>query len=133
MTQMAETKDSDLDIKVLEAYEIRADTDHDSPSKHPEIPDGGWGWFVCAGTFIVNFIVFGIHNSFGVVYANLLDELKMGKAETGEFLILNLNLKNILMYCSLCIDNNAGLYKLRTERAGLGREMSKFDTISCDI
>ncbi|EDO46709.1 predicted protein, partial [Nematostella vectensis] len=44
--------------------------------------EGGWGWIVCAGTFIVNFIVFGIHNSFGVVYVNLLDELKLGKAET---------------------------------------------------
>lgn len=46
-------------------------------------PDGGWGWMVCAATFLVNFIVFGIHNSFGVIYANLLDELQLGEAETG--------------------------------------------------
>lgn len=80
---MAKDKDIDLDIKVLGGSEIP----DDSPSTHPEIPDGGWGWFVCAGTFIVNFIVFGIHNSFGVVYANLLDELNMGKAETGKFFL----------------------------------------------
>lgn len=53
------------------------------------IPDGGWGWVICSGTFAVNFIVFGIHNSFGVVYANLLDELQLGTAETGEFYVHN--------------------------------------------
>ena len=46
--------------------------------------DGGYGWIVCCGTFIVNFVVFGIHNSFGVVYVNLLDELKLGAMQTGK-------------------------------------------------
>lgn len=45
-------------------------------------PEGGWGWIVCCGTFSVNFIVFGIHNSFGVVYEYLVDEKSMGEAET---------------------------------------------------
>ena len=47
-------------------------------------PEGGWGWIVCCGTFSVNFIVFGIHNSFGVVYEYLVDEKSMGEAETGK-------------------------------------------------
>ena len=47
-------------------------------------PEGGWGWVVCCGTFSVNFIVFGIHNSFGVVYEYLVDEKNMGEAETGK-------------------------------------------------
>ena len=47
-------------------------------------PDGGYGWIVCCGTFIVNFVVFGIHSSFGVVYANLLDDLKLGEMQTGK-------------------------------------------------
>ena len=46
--------------------------------------DGGYGWVVCCGTFIVNFVVFGIHNSFGVVYVNLLDDLQLGEMQTGE-------------------------------------------------
>lgn len=54
------------------------------------IPDGGWGWYICCGTFVVNFIVFGIHNSFGVIYANLLDELKIGEAETGMYIYFHL-------------------------------------------
>lgn len=45
-------------------------------------PDGGYGWIVCCGTFIVNFVVFGIHNSFGVVYVNLLDDLDLGEMQT---------------------------------------------------
>ena len=46
--------------------------------------DGGYGWIVCFGAFIVNFVLFGIHNSFGVVYVNLLDELKLGAMQTGK-------------------------------------------------
>ena len=45
--------------------------------------DGGYGWIVCCGTFIVNFVVFGIHNSFGVLYVSLLDDLNLGEMQTG--------------------------------------------------
>ena len=51
-------------------------------------PNGGYGWIVCFGTFIVNFVVFGIHNSFGVVYVNLLDDLELGEMQTGKRLII---------------------------------------------
>jgi len=51
---------------------------------HNAKPDGGYGWIVCCGTFIVNFVVFGIHNSFGVVYVNLLDDLQLGEMQTGK-------------------------------------------------
>ena len=51
-------------------------------------PDGGYGWIVCCGTFIVNFVVFGIHNSFGVVYVKLLDDLELGEMQTGKCVIL---------------------------------------------
>ena len=53
------------------------------PSRNVK-PDGGYGWIVCCGTFIVNFVVFGIHNSFGVVYVNLLDDLQLGQMQTGK-------------------------------------------------
>lgn len=46
--------------------------------------DGGYGWIVCSGTFIVNFVVFGIHNSFGVVYVKLLDDLELGEMQAGK-------------------------------------------------
>lgn len=62
-------------------------------------PDGGYGWIVCCGTFMVNFVVFGIHNSFGVVYVNLLDDLKLGEIQTGE--VLNKTFFKILSFVEL--------------------------------
>ena len=58
-------------------------------------PNGGYGWIVCCGTFIVNFVVFGIHNSFGVVYVSLLDDLKLGEMETGELYMLSIDKNNL--------------------------------------
>lgn len=49
-----------------------------------EAPDGGWGWMVCLGAFITNFVVFGTHNSFGVIYGTLIKELGISSAETGK-------------------------------------------------
>lgn len=45
--------------------------------------EGGWGWVVCGAAFMVSFVVFGIHNSFGVIYSKLVEDMKMGEAETG--------------------------------------------------
>ena len=59
-------------------------SEHSPDPYECEKPDGGWGWIVCCGTFLVNFIVFGIHNSFGVVYEYLVNEHSLGEAETGK-------------------------------------------------
>ena len=48
------------------------------------IPEGGWGWVICAAAFVTQFIVMGVHNSFGILYTTLLEEYKKSKAETGE-------------------------------------------------
>lgn len=50
------------------------------------IPEGGWGWMICGAAFVTQFIVMGIHNSFGILYTTLLEEYKRSKAETGEIL-----------------------------------------------
>ena len=68
-------------------------------------PDGGYGWIVCCGTFMVNFVVFGIHNSFGVVYVNLLDDLKLGEIQTGE--VLNYTFFKILSFVELPTQSRA--------------------------
>lgn len=59
-----------------------AASEHSPDPYECEKPEGGWGWIVCCGTFLVNFIVFGIHNSFGVVYEYLVNERSLGEAET---------------------------------------------------
>ena len=50
-----------------------------SPSK-----DRGWAWVVCAGSFFVMFMVYGIHTSFGVLLVVLLDHFNASKASTGK-------------------------------------------------
>ena len=48
------------------------------------IPEGGWGWAICAAAFLSQFIVLGIHNSFGILFAFLLEEFGKSKAATGK-------------------------------------------------
>lgn len=45
-------------------------------------PDGGWGWIVCLGAFLINFILDGTMFSFGVLLLDLLDYFGQGKAKT---------------------------------------------------
>lgn len=45
-------------------------------------PDGGWGWVVCFGSFLLNFILDGTMFSFGVLLLELLDYFGQGKAKT---------------------------------------------------
>ena len=48
-----------------------------SSSKEDSPTDGGWGWVVCAGVFVVNFLTVGQHNSAGVVYVAMMDEYRL--------------------------------------------------------
>ena len=71
------TESSDSDMALERDIE-------DCPTS-PTRQEGGRGWLICGGTFIVNFVVFGIHNSFGVIYAKLIRERKLGEVETGKW------------------------------------------------
>ena len=48
----------------------------------PTPPDGGWGWVVVFGSFMVHIIADGCSFSFGVFYVELLDYFKESKAKT---------------------------------------------------
>lgn len=48
------------------------------------IPEGGWGWVICAAAFLSQFVILGIHNSFGILFAFLLEEFGKSKAATGN-------------------------------------------------
>ena len=48
-------------------------------------PDGGWGWVVCLGALMVNFLTVGQQTSAGVVYSALLNEHSSQRGETGKF------------------------------------------------
>ena len=45
--------------------------------------DSGWSWIVCISAALVQFVVLGIHNSFGILYIVFLKEYGWGKALTG--------------------------------------------------
>ena len=56
------------------------------PIAHPKTEirkDGGWSWIVCISAALVQFVVLGIHNSFGILYIVFLKEYGWGKALTG--------------------------------------------------
>ena len=46
--------------------------------------DGHWGWIVCLAAAVVQFVVLGIHNSFGILYIVFVREYGWGKALTGR-------------------------------------------------
>lgn len=53
--------------------------------------DGYWGWIVCLAAAVVQFVVLGIHNSFGILYIVFVREYGWSKALTGKlvkFLLL---------------------------------------------
>uniref|UniRef100_A0A8W8IN66 Monocarboxylate transporter 13 n=1 Tax=Magallana gigas TaxID=29159 RepID=A0A8W8IN66_MAGGI len=50
----------------------------------PAPPDGGWGWFVVLGSFLLHVIINGIFYSFGVFYMEFLTYFKGGIRETAR-------------------------------------------------
>ena len=50
--------------------------DDDDVIEAPRPPDGGWGWMVVLGSFIVHIIADGMAYSFGVVVVALLDHFE---------------------------------------------------------
>lgn len=50
----------------------------------PTIPDGGWGWMVVFGSFVIHVIADGVYYSFGVFLVALLDYFEgAGRGELG--------------------------------------------------
>ena len=48
--------------------------------------DGGCGWVICFAAGLVQFVVLGIHNSFGILYIVFVREYNWSKALTGKYL-----------------------------------------------
>ena len=46
--------------------------------------DGGRGWMICFAAAMVQFVVLGIHNSFGILYIVFVKEYGWSKALTGK-------------------------------------------------
>ena len=46
------------------------------------VPDGGWGWFVVAGSTLIHFLIVGTGRCFGVFYLDLLDRFQQSALAT---------------------------------------------------
>jgi len=53
-------------------------------------PDGGWGWVVCFASLWANGVVFGIINTFGIVYVQMREHYAKNdpgvSLKTGDYL-----------------------------------------------
>ncbi|KAI0224011.1 Monocarboxylate transporter 10 [Lamellibrachia satsuma] len=49
--------------------------------KHFVPPDGGWGWVVCWMSFWTNSVIFGLLNTFGIIYVEMLREFDNGEED----------------------------------------------------
>ena len=63
-----------------------------------ECPDGGYGWIICIAASICQFIIWGIHNNFGILYTYLMKDLKADPADTGELSQCNLHFSQLSSY-----------------------------------
>ena len=63
-----------------------------------ECPDGGYGWIICIAASICQFIIWGIHNNFGILYTYLMKDLKADPADTGESSQCNLHFSQLSSY-----------------------------------
>jgi len=69
------------DVSHLEAGGEAETTGEDSPV--PTVPDGGWGWMVVFGSFMIHVIADGIAYSFGVFVEDFVDYFECSKSEVG--------------------------------------------------
>lgn len=58
-------------------------------------PDGDWGWVVCAAAFLIQFIVLGIMNNFGILYVKLFEDFGRKAFLTCKILMLVFNAKYV--------------------------------------
>ena len=67
-------EDEDSPLKLRKKLEGRGVDSHsvcDDDLLAPSPPDGGWGWVVCAASFLCNMILDGIAYCFGVLLTPL--------------------------------------------------------------
>lgn len=69
---------------------------HSQQTTDTAAPDGGWGWLVCLGSFVINFILDGTMFSFGVMLLTLLEYFGESKAKTSWIGSVLLGLSMIL-------------------------------------
>ncbi|XP_044750798.1 monocarboxylate transporter 9 [Coccinella septempunctata] len=60
--------------------------EEEEESSPPAPPDGGWGWMVVFGSFMIHLVNDGVTYSFGIFYDEFLDYFNEGKSKTSWIL-----------------------------------------------
>lgn len=55
----------------------------DKPTDLPPAPDGGWGWVVVFGSFMVHVVADGIAYSFGIYVTEFIEYFECSRSEVG--------------------------------------------------
>lgn len=63
--------------------------------KYPSCPDGGWGWWIVFGSFMIHVIADGVIYSFGLFYFEIDKHFRSSKAVTS----MVVSLMNGTTYC----------------------------------
>ncbi|XP_007891933.1 monocarboxylate transporter 8 [Callorhinchus milii] len=71
------------DVTVLDTSRTRGEADDSPPG--PRLPDGGYGWLVVFAATWCNGSIFGIQNSFGILYVLMLNEQEDQKDSAVQF------------------------------------------------
>jgi len=78
-----------------------------SSAKHAHVnsvfrpSDGGWGWVVVFASFMMNCIIWGILNTSGIIYVELLEDLQTGKGETAWISSLTFGTSMVISKCRM--------------------------------
>jgi len=49
-----------------------------------DVPDGGWGWVVVLGSFVICMLIAGVANSFGVFVEDFVVEFECSRSDVGR-------------------------------------------------
>ncbi len=93
------TKDDDTEAKAINE-EQQGETEGADivPAATPPklYPDGGWGWFVVAGSAFGRLLGVGVVRSFGVFYLELLDKFQQSATATAWVIALHNTIRQVM-------------------------------------
>ncbi len=93
-----DTENGDTEAKATHEEQEETKDDDIVPAATPPklYPDGGWGWFVVAGSALAHFLVVGLGRSFGLFYLELLDRFQQSATATAWVIALHNTLRQML-------------------------------------
>jgi hypothetical protein len=81
--QMGATNKHEEEVQLKKSDKKQDTADGAEDSQLPKAPDGGWGWVVVFGSFMVHVIADGIAYSFGIYVEDFVEYFECSRSEVG--------------------------------------------------